>query len=50
MATTTLSSGDLEPGNRLEQIRADLARKIAQNIGSAANKCTDVPVLPSFGR
>lgn len=48
MVTTALNAGQLEPGDPLEQKRLDLARKIAWNVGSAANKRTDVPGLTLF--
>lgn len=48
MAAPTLSKEQLQSGARLEELRADLARKIDQNVGSAANKPTAVPGLTLF--
>lgn len=48
MTAKTLSNEPLQPGNRLQELRADLARKIAQIIGTAANRPTNVPGLTLF--
>jgi hypothetical protein len=48
MAATAVSKEHLQSGDRLEQLRADLARKIAQSISLAASKRTHVPGLTPF--
>lgn len=48
MTPKTLNKMQLQSGDRLEEARADLARKIAQIVGSASSKPTGVPGLTLF--
>lgn len=48
MAAAVLNKAQSQSQDRLEEIRTDLARKIAQIVGSASNKRTDVPGLTLF--
>lgn len=48
MSVETLNKQPLESGHRLEELRSDLARRIAHIIGSAATRSTDIPGLTLF--